>query len=1334
MRIPSSTALVLSSIVAGFVAGCPVDPATLTPQAPSLDLAEGCRTVNSIRVEGEKPAGVGIVGAATDASGETTEFEVVAVDDATEFSGAVVLPADGTYDVAFVAETSSGVRSKAVGPFRIVVDRAPPAAPVCTVPEPVEVASDPVTVDVACEFGDDVANVEVDGVDVGRARRTVPVVVAQGTNTHAVVALDSCGNRSTAVSISSTGADDLTPPTGLTVDGPAEATIGEGAETALVDFGGAKEAGSSVAYAICPIDGCPEGTTTTDLPGDAAATTWTAALPLPAGLHLLAFVARDAANNTSGPVTHEIRVRAFIAVPTLSSPPPAATNAQVLSLSGNRQAGTRVLAQIAGSAEPVVLDDGSVDGGTTWTGELDISSFVDVPVSPRPLNFSLFADDGAIDGDRSADGDAVRVLIDRTAPEAPVVTLVDDVFRLAPGVASASFPFNGRGESATTIVVDGVDSGTVTSSGVLAFQKTLTPTTTAVVVALRDAAGNLSEATTLSVSVVSGLFAPVLTSPPGSRFPVFTREATLTLTGTRPANCGTGPCGVEAVSAADGTTVTLAPIGSTTTWTGALPLVEGGNRFFLRAFDAATPPNKSDLVGLTPGEPFTAVKDTTPPAPPEPVVPQGTQAATVSFPILKGADDGLLMRANDELVEITLAPVLDGLEVYSLVGQALVPGENRFCFVTIDRVGNRSDDGDGEPVCIVVSRAIEATLTLNRPQRNDVINGSTLRVEATLDRSATSFSVCVNDACQDVAGNNTSLAATVNIGPAPAAAEFATVRVCGTDGASQGCATTTILRWPAPFVVAQGVFDSFKPQVAVDRNGFLHVVWEDENLDRDLRCVAPHMDVVTQAARGTSGPALNRLVITLSRAEGFAVGDTFRLAGAGGFDGTYRISSLNRVTRTLTTQESVAPGLPPQTTGNVFGVAPYVACAGPDIFYRRFDDQGWSDVVNLSDIGFDNASTAPSIAVDEGNNVHVVWQEDGDMRELFGDLSNGGAEEASGIDQKPDIVHRVIDGLSGVIGLPSLVTPNNSANDTQTNGSVSLATGAGDVVAVWQETATIGAAGSIWMSRFGAGVWQTRQLIAAGTGLTPAVAVGASRSAYVVWSDTRATPSATDRDIVLCRVRLNDNGCDSARRTIVTDGPDAGVSTFPRVAVDNGRSGTADDDSVHVVWLDTGNGTNAPLTPDPLVYQRRFRPERILGATVSGITRVSDTDDATIYAPALAAHPGSSRVFVAWASSGTFVGAARPVARSVGTDRDLFGLAIPGPDGVFESSGFAAPSLLVGAVGNNLDADAVDVAATSPDGRNAYVVFGDDPDFATDPQIDLGANANAIVIHAVPMQ
>jgi hypothetical protein len=253
---------------------------------------------------------------------------------------------------------------------------------------------------------------------------------------------------------------------------------------------------------------------------------------------------------------------------------------------------------------------------------------------------------------------------------------------------------------------------------------------------------------------------------------------------------------------------------------------------------------------------------------------------------------------------------------------------------------------------------------------------------------------------------------------------------------------------------------------------------------------------------------------------------------------------------------------------------------------------------------------------------------------------------------------------------------------------------------------------------------EPRQLVAAGTGLTPAVAVGASGSAYVAWQDT----AATDRDVLLCRVLIGDNGCNPTRRLVVSDGPDAGVSTLPRVAVDNGRSGTADDDSVHVVWLDTGNGVNTTLTTEPGVYHRRYRLERILGTTTSAITRVNALGDSSVLAPAVAAHPASSRVFVGY-SSDAFIGAEFNVARSVGSDRDLLG-----QDGVFESSGFAAPSLLTGNASGTPDADSVDVSAATPDGRNAYVVFSRDTDFTNIVDPGLPGEGYEIVIHVVSMQ
>ena len=1325
---PLLAALLTSAIVA---TGCPVDPATTAPDEPLVSVDAACRTVNSVAVTGEKPAGTRLVAAVTNEAGATLEVNVTEVDDATDVNATVVVTGDGVFTLAFVAENADGVRSKAVGPFSALVDSTPPAVPNCEQPAPQETVAGDVVVDLTCAIADtDVVTLEVDGVAV--AVDAAALTVTPGSNNHSVIAVDGCGNRSAPRSLVTLGADDLTAPVGLTVTGPSDIALVSGTSTIAVDFSGAREAGASVVMTVCPSAGCVGSEPATELVGldlpTPGETSWSATVRLPAGAHLLAFTSQDAAANVSSPVGHPIRVRTFVAVPTLAPEPPTDTNAQALNLSGTRQAGTQVLALIDGVTEPVVLDEGR--GGTTlWQGTLDLSTFVDEPVSPIVVTFTLIGQNGLVDGDRSASSPEYTVRVDRTAPDAPALIALDNTLRLEPGTTSGTFAFTGTGEPDATLVVDGVDVGVVAVDGTFSIETTLTATATELSVAQRDLAGNVSPLGTTSFTVGAGLFKPVLTSPRTQDFTFFTREATLTLRGTRRANCGTGACGVEAVNASDGTTVQISAISSSTSWSGSLPLQEGGNTFFLRTFDAGTPRSESALLGLADGQPFAVVQDTTPPDAPEPVAPQGEQGATVSFPILKGEADGLLLRVNDEPTEISIASVLDGSAVVNLVNQPLVPGSNTLCFVTIDRVGNRSDDGVGEPVCVTLIRAVEADLTLTSPQRNDVQNGTTMRVAATFDRPATSFDVCLDDVCQSFATSGASLATTVDLGPVPAEAAFVDVRVCATDGTATACEATRVLRWPASFVVSQSesVFDALEPRVAVDLNGFIHVVWIDENIDINLDCVAPHMDVITSATRSILNPNAGKLVVTTTRSEGFAIGDRFRVVGAGPFDGTYTVGSINAINRTLTTTESVPAGTATQTTGNVFGVDPFVGCLGPDVFYRRYDDAGWSDIVNLSDVGGDATAAAPSIVVDGENNVHVLWQDDGDFRNLFGGLA---AESGQ---QKPDVIHRVIDGLTGVIGVPEIVTPNPALNDSKLNVNAALATGPTDVVATWQESSSGTTPGNIWLSRFTGGVWSTRQLVATGTGVTPAVAVGASGSAYVAWSDT----AATDRDVLLCRVLLTDSSCDPTRRLVVSNGTDAGVSTLPRVAVDNGRSGTADDDSVHVVWLDTGNGVNNTLTTKPAVYQRRYRLERILGTTTSAVTRVSGCVsgtapncelDSSVFAPAVAAHPASSRVFVGY-SSDALIGAEFNVARSLGSDRDLLG-----QDGVFESSSFTAPSLLTGNGSGTPDADSVYVSAATPDGRNAYVVFARDTDFTNVVDPGVPGEGYDIVIHVVPMQ
>jgi hypothetical protein len=1291
--------IVAFAAVAASSAGCPVDPATVSPDSPVVDVGGACRNVNNVRVTGTKPAGTKVLAAVTAPTGATTEVEVVPLDDLTDFAGAVFVDVDGSYTLAFAAENAGGARSDVVGPFVVQIDREAPPAPECVAPPPVEAPPGSAgSVETECTVAaSDIASIEVDGVAAafgGEGPVTLPV--PSGTSDRAVVAVDACGNRSPPATVATLGLDDLTPPVGLTVQGPATAAIADGAATVDVAFSGAKEAGADVAVRLCR-GACVDETAAVVAAADDAAT-WTGTIALPAGTWTLAFSSRDAASNESAPVLHPIVAQGAVVVPTVAPPPPAITNALTLALAGGRGAGTRVLARLPGVAEPLLLDDGT-EGGPAWTGELDLSGVVDAPPLPGTVTFTLFSDDGG--AVVSADTAPFTVLVDRTPPAAPAFDAVDGVLLLEPGATSGTFPFTGTGEPGATVVVGGVDVGVVDDEGAWSFGATLTAADTGVRAALRDPAGNLSSLSSVSFVVQQGLLRPTLTTPAGSEFPVFTRNATVLLVGTRRPECG--PCGVEAVDARTGATTELAPIAAGAGWTGTMPLVEGSNRFFVRTFIDGTPRRISGRVGLADGTALVVVKDTTPPAPPVVRQPIGEQGATSAIVVEKGRQDGLLVRVNGETEERSVAAVLDNQDT-AVVREPLAPGNNLICLVTIDRVGNRSDDGAADPVCVTVNSAGAPRVVVTTPQPGDVVTGTTMRVEAIVDGGADVLEVCVGTTCTPFVpdGQTGDLQANVTLPTVPAGGSLLDVDVCAVRGVQRGCVTTRVLRWADPFrlSLAESVEDALVPAMAVDSRGAVHVVWEDDNKSQTNGCVAPHFDVIVSAARSLAG----KLVLTTSTGGGFAAGQSIRVVGAGGFDGTYTVASVSVPDRTVTTTQSVAVGLQPEAAGNVFGAAPATTCTGPDIFYRRLDTAGWSALVNVSDVGVkstgvprDSVSRAPVIAVDTADNVHIVWEE-------LGDLDGPARETGSGSAQREDLVHRVIDGARNTFGTAAPITTDTGATrHLLRDGSGQLVADGDGVALVWREqtSTVVGSGGNLRLARFVDGAWGPPVFVATGSAFEASLAVDADRTAWVVWSDDAdGNGTVSDRDIFLCPVGVDDITCEGVRKTLVTGGVDAGASTAPDVVLVDG--------ALHVVWLDDSE-LGAPLA-DPAVFHRRYLVSGN-AVTASTVTRLSADGDFVITGPSVAVGD-EGNVVVAYPSL-NLAGATFNVARVVGRD------------GLLDTA-FDPPTLLTGASSGSPQADALDVAVLRVAGRSLMYAFASDADLSAAPGYRLFVHAQPV--------
>lgn len=147
-----------------------------------------------------------------------------------------------------------------------------------------------------------------------------------------------------------------------------------------------------------------------------------------------------------------------------------------------------------------------------------------------------------------------------------------------------------------------------------------------------------------------------------------------------------------------------------------------------------------------------------------------------------------------------------------------------------------------------------------------------------------------------------------------------------------------------------------------------------------------------------------------------------------------------------------------------------------EIYYIKSTDSGktWSAPANISSTGAN--SVYPSIAVDSGNNLHVVWQ----------DATPG----------NDDIYYKKYSGgsWSGVTNIS-----NNGANSR--NPSIAVDT-ANNLHVVWHDF-TPGVNPDIYYSKYSAAAWSAPAAIAAtaGTSALPSVVTDTSNNVHVLWAD-----------------------------------------------------------------------------------------------------------------------------------------------------------------------------------------------------------------------------------------
>ncbi len=227
-----------------------------------------------------------------------------------------------------------------------------------------------------------------------------------------------------------------------------------------------------------------------------------------------------------------------------------------------------------------------------------------------------------------------------------------------------------------------------------------------------------------------------------------------------------------------------------------------------------------------------------------------------------------------------------------------------------------------------------------------------------------------------------------------------------------------------------------------------------------------------------------------------------------------------------------------------------------EIMYANYTSAGWSNATVISDIyGWNNEpSLAPSIAVDNNSNLHVVWEDDTDgewgtdSEIMYANYTSVGWSNAT-------VISDIYGWNDQDSRFTSIVVDNNS-----------------NIHVVWSDD-TDGEWGGDWEIMYanntGAG-WSNATVISDIYGWnnddssSPSIAIDNNGNLHVVWEDSTAGEWGTDQEIMYA----NYTGASWSNATVISDiyGWNDDDSSSPSIAV-------ANDNNLHVVWEDGTNGT-----------------------------------------------------------------------------------------------------------------------------------------------------------------
>jgi hypothetical protein len=951
--------------------------------------------------------------------------------------------------------------------------------------------------------------------------------VVLGDQTISFVAVDIAGNTSSATEVILTGVEDNDAPNPPTVDEyEPEIELDEGESFRTVNFTGTKDS-------ACTLEIEEEAVN-----GTFGFTSWTASIDLVQGANAFDVTCVDAAGNASEAVVVSIYAIPFLSPPVLSGFPDA-TNQNPLTISGTKPVATGVELRWEGE-----MDWASILAADSTEAAEGTFSYSGLQIEEGPNSFYLRSVTTA--GDLSASSPIYTVELDVTAPDDPVVTsVVPETFYFAPGETSGELLIEGTKEDGTVLVINGVPEGQSEGTSWQA-EVPIAGGTNMLSISVQDTAGNFSSSLDYEIEGVEGLAPPTVVLPEGPVNAAALGAEGFEVSGTRPEGASIwlyfeGEAAAEIVT------------GSGETWSVSLSIVEGDNVFYIYAADDMG--RRSNDVG-----PNTITLDTIAPNPPlidqpdPPLVSEELIAITGS----KATQDSkvCLQQGGSECIQVVAYSADLPFEIIV----QLLEGFNTLCFRSTDLAGNESDCAGGTDG-FIVERARAPQVEFVKPAAPAFIATTQVevRVEAIEERvggSIEAVEICIVDDCVDamLAGPVNTWIANIQF-ETPADGTLYTLTAHATNNLDQvGTGDISLIYTSEPVVISDqlNVLEgSRKVRAAVDSQGRLHAVWQDDCWD-SFAC-----DV---------GTATN----------------------------------------------------------------------GADIFYAAFDGEAWTAVHNISAINGEADSREPDLAIDSFGNVHIVWQDDGNV---------------GGEGNDWDLIHRMVSAIT-LEPMPSaaIVTTGNTTDDRYPKLG---ADSTGRVHLVWQrgncdvlETCVR----DIYYASWNDDVWNIATPVTtdanSGDATSPSIAVAQNGEAYIAWQDEpkgngpTLLASGSDIDIFMRvldqsfgeTILLSDSISDSEGVAIVYEEP----------------TDQNDLPNIHIVWEETNE-------PQRDVVYRSYTPFTGVFTVTEQLSTIA-LEGESFYAqsPTVAVDSAADTVYVAWSEN------------SAGVHRVYH--AERGPSGMFSAS------------------------------------------------------------------